>query len=108
MQGIERMEPETERTRESGSRPRLRETSALVATDHVYGVVSVLYHALRGIRACQRYRADAQRANDGFLQRFFDECCEEHLERAGQARELLLECLEEEFDEASFYDPDPT
>jgi len=100
------MEPETQLT-QSGSRPRLRDTSDLVATDHVYGVVSVFFHALRGIRACQRYRADAQRANDGFLQRFFDECCEEHLVRARQARSLLLECLEEEFDETSLYDSDP-
>jgi len=87
---------------------RTRDASVPVATDHVSGVVSVLYHALRGIEACQRYRADAERANDGFLGRFFDECCEEQRERARQARALLLECLEEELDEGSFSEPDPT
>ena len=92
----------------SDSGPRPRDASASVVTDHVYGVVSVLYHALRGIRACQRYRADAQRANDGFLERFFDECAEEQSARARQARVLLLECLEEELDEGTFNDPDPT
>jgi hypothetical protein len=66
--------------------------------DHVYGVVSVLYHALQGAQAYDQYIGDARRAGDSELEEFFTSCRSEEHARAEQAKSLLLERLEEEAD----------
>ncbi len=64
--------------------------------DSVYGVVSVLYHALQGAETYRQYIKDAQRGGDDELVQFFEECREEEQARAERAKSLLLERLEDE------------
>jgi hypothetical protein len=64
--------------------------------DEIYGVVSVIYHALQGAETYQRYIDDAQKAGDGELQQFFETCRKEELERAKRAKSILLDRLEDE------------
>jgi hypothetical protein len=64
--------------------------------DEIYGVVSVIYHALQGAETYQRYIDDARKAGDGELQQFFETCRKEEVERAKRAKSILLERLEDE------------
>lgn len=68
--------------------------------DHVYGVVSILYHALQGAQAYDQYIGDARRAGDGELEEFFRSCRSEEHARAERAKGLLLERLEDEEEES--------
>lgn len=63
--------------------------------DEIYGVVSVIYHALQGAQTYEQYIADARSAGDGELERFFETCCAEEIERARRGKSILLERLEE-------------
>ena|SRR6186713_817948 len=65
------------------------------APDSVYGVVSVLYHALQGAETYGQYIRDAQSGGDDELVQFFEECRANEEERAARAKSLLLERLEE-------------
>jgi rubrerythrin len=77
------------------------------AEDQVYGVVSVLYHALQGTQTYEQYANDARKAGDSELEEFFNTCRAEEIARAKQAKSLLLERLdEEEEDEAAGSDED--
>lgn len=82
---------------DAGGSKRTSEGSPRTA-DHVYGVVSVLYHALQGAQTYDRYIGDARRAGDSELEEFFRSCRSEEHARAEQAKSLLLERLEEEED----------
>jgi hypothetical protein len=64
--------------------------------DEIYGVVSVIYHALQGAETYERYVADARNAGDGELEQFFETCRTEELDRAKRAKAILLERLEDE------------
>jgi len=61
--------------------------------------VSVLYHALQGEQAYEKYASDARRAGDGELQQCFDDCRSEEHERAQQAKRLLADRLDVEDDD---------
>lgn len=63
-------------------------------SDDLYGVVSVLYHALQGAETYDEYADDAREAGDSELVTFFEECREEELRRAERAKALLAERLE--------------
>jgi len=63
--------------------------------DEVYGVVSVLYHALQGAETYSKYIDDARRAGDDELIEFFEECREEETDRALRAKRILASRLEE-------------
>jgi hypothetical protein len=65
------------------------------APDEVYGVVSVLYHALQGVEACIQYFEDALDADDDELAEFFETCRFEQSKRAEKAKILLAERLEQ-------------
>ena len=65
-------------------------------SDSVYGLVSVLYHALQGSQTYQQYVQDAERGGDQELSKFFQRCREEENERADAAKALLLARLEDE------------
>jgi hypothetical protein len=67
--------------------------------DHVYGIVSVLYHSLQGAQACEQYVGDAERAGDEELVKFFEECREQQQQRAQRAKQLLVQRADEEDDE---------
>jgi uncharacterized short protein YbdD (DUF466 family) len=69
------------------------------ASDHLYGVVSVLYHALQGAQAYEQYVADARKAEAPAIEQFFDECRKEENLRAQRAKSLLLDLLEDEEDD---------
>jgi hypothetical protein len=64
--------------------------------DSVYGLVSVLYHALQGAQACDQYINDAERAGDDELVSFFTECREAQNQRAQRAKQLLVDRTEDE------------
>ena len=81
--------------RPGGSAQGMSDTG-MPAKDPTYGIVSVLYHALQGAETYRQYGADAQKAGDAELQRFFEACQKEEHERAVQAKSLLIERLEEE------------
>jgi hypothetical protein len=66
--------------------------------DEIYGVVSVLYHALQGAETYSRYIQDARRAGDEELVTFFTDCQEEENQRAIRAKQLLAMRFEEEAD----------
>ncbi|HYO93024.1 MAG TPA: hypothetical protein VER33_00875, partial [Polyangiaceae bacterium] len=53
--------------------------------DEIYGVVSVLYHALQGAETYAQYIQDARRAGDEELVTFFTECQAEENQRAIRA-----------------------
>jgi hypothetical protein len=75
-------------------------TPAELATeDHVYGLVSVLYHALQGAETYERYIDDAEQAGDDELVRFFEQCRDQENERAAQAKRLLVDRIDEAVDE---------
>ncbi len=61
--------------------------------DEIFGVVSVLYHALQGASAFDQYVGDAQAAGDAELERFFRACRTEEHARARRAETLLLSRL---------------
>jgi len=58
--------------------------------DELFAVVSLLYHALKGATACDRYIGDALRAGDRELERFFRDCRADAHARARRAEMLLL------------------
>jgi hypothetical protein len=66
--------------------------------DEVYGLVSVLYHALQGSETYEQYIRDAESAGDEELSSFFENCQEEESQRAIRARELLTTRLGGELD----------
>ncbi|HEX3850607.1 MAG TPA: hypothetical protein VHW01_06545, partial [Polyangiaceae bacterium] len=63
--------------------------------DHVYGLASVLYHALQGVTAARQYKEDARRAGVEDLVEFFEECQSEAAARAKQAKSLLIAFADE-------------
>jgi hypothetical protein len=63
--------------------------------DEIFGVVSVLYHAMQGASAYDKYVGDAQAAGDAELERFFRACRTEEHARARRAKTLLLARLAE-------------
>lgn len=67
--------------------------------DEVYGLVSVLYHALQGSDTYSMYVDDAERAGDDELVRFFEEVREQENERALMAKGLLAMRLADEDEE---------
>lgn len=60
-----------------------------VEQDAVYGLVSVLYHALRDASACRKYVSDGRAANNPELERFFEQCRSIDAERVSMAKRLL-------------------
>lgn len=84
------------RTGQSGS-----ETS-----DSVYGVVSVLYHALQGADTYEKYIEDARASGDDELMSFFEQCHEEENRRAARAKSLLASRLERADDDDEDEDED--
>lgn len=71
--------------------PRASGTST---EDHVYGLVSVLYHALQGAQTYGQYIRDAEQAGDDELVKFFEQCREEENKRASRAKQLLVDRTE--------------
>jgi hypothetical protein len=69
------------------------------APDELYGVVSVLYHALQGSQTYSQYVDDARRAGDEELVEFFETCRDEETSRARMAKTLLADRLEDIDDE---------
>lgn len=89
-----------ERNRQSLVRPRplaqpVADPSLAPTEDHVYGLVSVLYHALQGAQACEEYIDDAERADDEEVAKFFDACRQEQTDRAERAKQLLVQRVSE-------------
>ena len=79
--------------------PAPESASGLSTPDTVYGLVSVLYHALQGAETYQKYIQDAQRGGDEELVEFFQECLESEQERASRAKGLLASRMEEDADD---------
>jgi hypothetical protein len=73
---------------------------ARAASDHLYGVESVLYHALQGVQTYEQYRVDARKAKAPAVEQFFDACQKEENMRAQRAKALLFDLLEDEEDDA--------
>lgn len=57
--------------------------------DEHYDLVSVLYHALQGAEACDRYAGDAEDAGEQELAAFFREAQEMQARLAEQAKAML-------------------
>ena len=57
--------------------------------DEHYDLVSVLYHALEGAEACDRYASDAEGAGEDELAAFFREAQETHARLAEKAKAML-------------------
>jgi plasmid stabilization system protein ParE len=74
-------------------------SSGEAAEDHIYGLASVLYHALQGVTAARKYADDARRVGADELVEFFEECRNEGEMRAKQAKSLLVTYSEEEEDD---------
>jgi hypothetical protein len=88
--------------RESSSKSENRGSQTRGSTperDEVYGLVSVLYHALQGSDTYAMYVSDAQQAGDDELVRFFEETREQENERALIAKRLLAMRLADEDEE---------
>lgn len=76
------------------------------APDELYGVVSVLYHALQGNETYTKYCNDARKAGDDELVEFFESCRTEEHGRAQRAKMLLAERLEDDMGEEEDDDED--
>ena len=77
-------------------------TDAAETEDQVYGLVSVLYHALQGAQACEQYIDDAERAGDDELVKFFEECRDQQNKLARRSKQMLVDRVDvEEDDEES-------
>jgi hypothetical protein len=74
--------------------------------DELYGVVSVLYHALQGAETYSKYISDARNAGDSELAQFFESCRSEEEQRAVRAKSLLAERLEGEGEDEGDDDDD--
>lgn len=79
--------------------PEQKGTGSAKTNDHVYAIVSVLYHAMQGVEACEKYVNDARQAGDGELEQFFSSSRADQQARAEQAKSLLLDRLEDEEDD---------
>jgi hypothetical protein len=94
-----------QKNRQSMARPvapkPLPDVDNAETADHEYALVSVLYHALQGVQACEQYIDDAERAGDEDLIQFFQECRDEQSARATRAKQLLAGVMdvEDEVDE---------
>lgn len=77
--------------RAKGMPPAATQPDSADTEDSVYGLVSVLYHALQGAQACDQYIGDAERAGDDELVSFFTECREAQNQRASRAKQLLVD-----------------
>jgi hypothetical protein len=75
-------------------------------TDENYNLISVLYHALQGAETISQYLRDAQQADDEELVAFFEETKTAYIERANEAKQLLVTRLEETLDEDDEDDED--
>ncbi len=69
--------------------------------DQEYALVSVLYHALQGVQACDQYIIDAGRSGDEELMPFFVESREEQKRRANRAKTLVVARIEPEDEEGA-------
>lgn len=81
-------------------------TGELSTEDQVYGLVSVLYHALQGAETSEQYIDDAERAGDEELVKFFEQCREQDSERASRAKALLAARIADEEDDEDEDDED--
>lgn len=81
------------------ARKEMPATAELSTEDQVYGLVSVLYHALQGAETTEQYIDDAERAGDEELVKFFEQCREQDNERASRAKALLAARIADEEDE---------
>jgi hypothetical protein len=70
------------------------------SSNDLYGVVSVLYHALQGAETYGKYVADARKSGDSELEDFFRECQSEERARADRAKSLLASRIEADADDA--------
>lgn len=89
--------PAPQQKRRSGEQPAaepVARAASLPVSDSVYGVVSVLYHALQGAQTYGKYIEDAERAGDDELVKFFERCREEESRRATAAQQLLVDRTE--------------
>jgi hypothetical protein len=77
-----------------------------VEEDEVFGLVSVLYHALQGASASRKYIRDAQAASDDELKEFFERCRADDAARASEAKRLLVLRVDEEDAEGGDADED--
>jgi len=103
--------PASQRNRQPATQSKAKpeQVPNLAATstdDQVYGLVSVLYHALQGAQACEKYIEDAEKANDDALVTFFEECRDQQNERAGRAKSLLVERADDDDDDDDSDDDD--
>ena len=85
--------------RSQQSQPAPPAEQATQTADHEYALVSVMYHALQGVQACDQYIEDAKRVDDEELQQFFQEAREEQAERASRAKQLLVSRVDDDEDE---------
>jgi len=95
----------TQRNRKTEERPKGMPRAATQpdfaeTEDSVYGLVSVLYHALQGAQACEQYINDAEQAGDDELVSFFTECREAQTQRASRAKQLLVDRTDEKDDDS--------
>ncbi len=82
-------------------------TSGELSTeDQVYGLVSVLYHALQGAETNEQYIDDAERSGDDELVKFFEQCRDQDNERASRAKALLAARIADADDEDDDEDED--
>ena len=63
------------------------------ATDPIFNLVSILYHALEGGTTYNHYIQDAQQQGDQELAQFFQQTQQEEQRRAQRAQQLLSQRL---------------
>jgi hypothetical protein len=61
--------------------------------NHLYDLVSVLYHALESGATNAKYVQDAQQSGDNDLMQFFQQVQQEERQRAQRAQQLLTQKL---------------
>jgi hypothetical protein len=73
--------------------------SATGASDIVYDLVSIQYHALKGAQLYDQFLSDAEENDD--VKEFIETCKEQDAERAKTAHELLAKITKKGIDKAA-------
>jgi hypothetical protein len=93
-------------SRQAAKRTPQPATDAAETEDQVYGLVSVLYHALQGAQACEQYIDDAERAGDDELVKFFEECRDRQNQLARRSKQMLVDRVDVEDEDEDDEDED--
>lgn len=83
----------------AGAREALPDESETGTPDSTYALISTAYHLLQGAETMEMFIDDAAEAGNDDIAEFLEETRMMFVERAEEAKRLLVTCLAEELDD---------